>query len=95
MTKNLGKRKPIFKNYIQNNSYILRKETQTKKMHQLKAIEEREAEYLDKLTSKFSGFTGSNKSRAFTLTSDPMSTVQKLIKTSNKDAYKRTLKFDA
>ena len=33
MSKNLEKRKPIFKNYIQNNAYILRKEAQTKKMH--------------------------------------------------------------
>ena len=64
-------------------------------MQQLKAIEDRESEYLDKLTSKVSGFSGSNKSKALTLTSDPMSTVQKLMKTSNKDAYKRTLKFDA
>ena len=59
MNKNLSKRKPIFKNYIQNNTSILRKEMQTKKMHQLKAIEEREAEYLDRLTNKVSAFTGS------------------------------------
>ena len=59
MNKNLSKRKPIFKNYIQNNTSILRKEMQTKKMHHLKAIEEREADYLDRLTSKVSAFTGS------------------------------------
>ena len=31
MNKQLGKKKPIFKNYIQNNAYILRKESQVKK----------------------------------------------------------------
>ena len=38
MNKNLGKRKPIFKNYIHNNTSILRKEIQIKKKQQLQAL---------------------------------------------------------
>jgi len=43
MSKQIGKKKPIFKNYQQNNTFILRKEAQEKKRDQLRAAEEKES----------------------------------------------------
>ena len=94
MSKNLSKRKPIFKNYIHNNTSILRKEIQVKKKQQLQALQDREEEYLDRLTSKVNSFTGSNKSRTLSFASDPVSTVQKLMKTSNREAFRRATKAE-
>jgi t-SNARE complex subunit (syntaxin) len=94
LNKNLGKRKPIFKNYIQNNTSILRKEIQTKKKQHLQALQDREEEYLDRLTSKVNSFTGSNKSRTLSFASDPVSTVQKLMKTTNREAFRRATKAE-
>ena len=94
MNKNLGKRKPIFKNYIHNNTSILRKEIQTKKKQELQALQAKEEEYLDRLTSKVNSFSGSHKSRTLSFVSDPVSTVQKLMKTTNREAFRRATKAE-
>jgi len=93
MSKQIGKKKPIFKNYQQNNTFILRKEAQEKKRDQLRAAEEIESQYLDRLSSKVSGYSVSTKTKAFTNTTDPVSAIEKLMRTTNKGGNKRTLKI--
>jgi len=94
MSKQIGKKKPIFKNYQQNNTFILRKEAQEKKRDQLRAAEEKESQYLDRLSSKVSGYSVSNKSKAFTSGTDPQSAIDKLMRTTNKMSNKRQLKIE-
>ena len=50
MSLNLKKRKPIFKNYIQNNTSILRKEAQASKLKNYAEHERKQQSYLDKMS---------------------------------------------
>ena len=81
MTLNLQKRKPIFKNYIQNNASILRKEAQMGKLKKLQDEESHQASYLDKM-SGVAGKISTTRSSAMDRNTrmGPMHTINSLMK---------------
>ena len=62
MSINLNKRKPIFKNFIQNNASILRKEYQTQKLKEAQESERKQLNsFLEKMSTKSSALERSQK----------------------------------
>ena len=74
MTINLQKRKPIFKNYIQNNASILRKEVQLSKLKKINDHERKEVSYLEKVSTTRSSAMDRNTRMG------PMHTINSLMK---------------